>query len=387
MARRNLFPVLSVAVWLASSRGALGQCSDSTTVHYAIHHLTREASNSVDSLAGTQTVGDYWEYWASYVQSNEAVNSTPINSSSQQVGDGQVASLEWHNAPSSSGTGLYTTSNTHVATSECGDYTSYGSSDSLPVQPPTITGASGAWFLGGGSDPNNGYYNQAALTANSNCGPSDTCNDTPVWTVTQTGSKVSLNCSVCYDQTITAEAPSNAQGDVTFTISIGGLTSSPFAFTVNSPGSLDSAGPPYDIPYEDGWFTALYYNTLDEFGNRMPSVALNEEFSTPANCPGGAVSYFCPDQSNNWQKPSAYGLAGYNQQGYWYDQIYVYGWSGWAPAYSGPQKPLSSSTVDHSVQTWRVGSATVGQGVEVQYDTFQRYVDHGRHNGVVSPVQ
>lgn|GEM_PF-3496699 len=100
---------------------------------------------------------------------------------------------------------------------------------------------------------------------------------------------------------------------------------------------------------------------------------------------------FCPNQTNTWNKPTPYGLGSYNDSGYWYDQIYYFCSNGGttcvSPDLSTPQNPLSGSMIDYSTQTWRVGSATVGSGVEVQYDMFQCYVDHGRHNNIVSPVQ
>jgi len=166
---------------------------------------------------------------------------------------------------------------------------------------------------------------------------------------------------------------------------IGGFSAQHFSFTVNAPASLDSAGAPYNQNYNDGYYTAIYYNTLDEFGNQMPSIALNEQFSDPLSCTN-PVGHFCPDQNNNWNKPNPYGLSSYNLQGYWYDQIYFSSCTNCTPAYSHPQTPLSSNKVDYGTQTWRVGSSTVGTGVSVQTDTFQRYTDHGAHNGVVSPV-
>jgi hypothetical protein len=204
MTVRAFSPVFLVSVVLAmafASGRALAQCSDSTTLHAAVHHLTRESSNSVDSLAGTQTIGDYWEKWDSYVSSTEKVGSTSLHSSSQQVGDAQIASLEWHDAPSSVGVGTFSTQNTHRARSQCGDSTSYNSGDTLIVNKPTITGTSGAWYLGGGSDPNNGYYNSAAVQGNSNCNSGDTCTATPYWSVIAGATKVSLSCSVCVNST------------------------------------------------------------------------------------------------------------------------------------------------------------------------------------------
>ncbi|MGB6685130.1 MAG: hypothetical protein WBH24_15885, partial [Candidatus Acidiferrum sp.] len=54
-----------------------------------------------------------------------------------------------------------------------------------------------------------------------------------------------------------------------------------------------------------------------------------------------------------------------------------------------PQSPLGSLAIDHGAQYWYVGSQTSGSGVEVQYDTLQRYQDHGAVPSatIVSPVR
>jgi len=51
-----------------------------------------------------------------------------------------------------------------------------------------------------------------------------------------------------------------------------------------------------------------------------------------------------------------------------------------------PGGPLSIVLVDFGNQTWTVGSQLANQGVVVQTDVFQRYLDHGAHATIVSPV-
>jgi hypothetical protein len=125
---------------------------------------------------------------------------------------------------------------------------------------------------------------------------------------------------------------------------IGGFSASSFSLTVNAPASLDSAGAPFDIGYNDGYYSAIYYNTLDEFGGQMMSIALNEQFSNPPGC-ANPVNNFCPDQNNNWNQPMPYGLSSYNAQGYWYDQIYFSSCSNCTPPYTAPQ---SAVVLEHS---------------------------------------
>jgi hypothetical protein len=363
---------------LVASGAAFAQCSDYTTVHYAGHHLARQGSNSIDALAQTWTGGDYWYYWNASVSSTENKNGSLLHSSSNSVGYGYTASLEWTDSPSSTGAGTYTMSNTHVAQSACSDYTSFNTSDLLYVNLPTISGISAAWFLGSGvSDATNGYYNQAALTGDSNCGAGDTCSSTPYWSVTSGSSNATLSCSVCTSQTLTALAGSSSVGDIGMTISIGGFTSSPFTFTVGTPRSVVASvnGTAIsDFAMSDGFSTHIYYSNKDQFGNTLPSIALNEQFGTVTN-----------DQTNNWANPTAGGIGSYGSNE-WYDWLYFYSCSGATPLCTNPQTPLSSNAVKHDAQSWRVGSSTVGTGVLVQTDNLQYYVDHGRHTSIVSPV-
>jgi hypothetical protein len=378
-------PIRCLPIILLGAIKVSAICSDSTTGTWEARNVVRSASNQVWTFAQSYVTGDYAGTWTSSVTATTTVNGSQIHSGQDSESAGRTATVQWYDTPSTLGSGIYAEADTHTFSNTCGGSAGpYNYTPSLVVSKPTITGTNGAWYLGGGADPANGYYNQAAVTGNPNCNPGDTCNATPYWSVTANSNKVSLSCSVCTNQTVTALVPSDSFGDVQIHMDIGGFAASPFSFTVNAPASLDSAGGPFDENYFDGYYSAIYYNTLDEFGHQMPSIALNEQFSNPG-C-GNPVANFCPDQTNNWNKPTPYGLSAYNQTGYWYDQIYIYNCSSCSPAYSGPKNPLSTSTVDHSTQTWRVGSSAVGVGVEVQYDTLQRYVDHGRHNGVVSPV-
>ena len=67
------------------------------------------------------------------------------------------------------------------------------------------------------------------MTANSNCGPDDTC-ETPSWTVGGNTSAVYLICNPCVSQTVYAEARSESYQDVQLTVDVvAKLDSKPFA--------------------------------------------------------------------------------------------------------------------------------------------------------------
>jgi hypothetical protein len=53
-----------------------------------------------------------------------------------------------------------------------------------------------------------------------------------------------------------------------------------------------------------------------------------------------------------------------------------------------PQSPtLSTTAIDQINQQWTVGGGSVASGLPVQTDTLQRFIDHGRHTGITSPVR
>jgi len=289
------------ALVLAFPAVLAAQCSNGTTVHVAFHGLTREASNSVYAVAETYTVGDYWAKWNSYVSSTESLNNSLVHSGTNGPSSyGGTAEVDWHDAPSSVGVGLFTMSNTHQAHSSCGDNTSYGTSDSLSVRRPTITAPNGsswaaAWYLGGGGDAPNGFYNVAAVTGNMNCGPSDTCTNQPYWSVTAGASKISLLCSVCVNQSVTTQAASDTVGDIGIVISIGGLTSDVFPFTSNAPTTNVYRGC-VDQYYGDyGYNSKISYQTTDITGSPMFRIAINETFGPKEDDWFAATGFH-----NNW---------------------------------------------------------------------------------------
>lgn len=377
---RSLHFVLTVALLFVSAADLKAvPCTAGTTFHWSSDVL-RWGGNDVWTFGSAYIDGYYMWYWRPKVTTTSTLNGQVLFGRLNVIayaGYGEEAVNQWHDAPQNVGTGLYGVSNIieYLPDPGCDAISPINNSESLGVSRPYISGLNGIWWLGGGSDPANGYYNQGALTANKNCGAGDICNETPYWTVTLNPQKISLSCTVCNSNVATSLVPSQSLGDITILIDIGGFQSPAFNYTVNAPYRMSSSSPyVLDQTYQDGYWSYIYYRTYDLFGNAMPSIALNEQFGA-----------FVNDQANNWAKPTAGGLSQYG--GYdWWDNMYMYNCSSCSPPVQNPQNPLTNNRVDHAAQSWRIGSSTVGSGVLVQNNTHQRYTDHGRHTNIVSPV-
>lgn len=363
------------------------QCANSTTAHLAVLNLSREAGNSVLALAGTQTVGDYWERWDSYVQATEYRNYQVVRSGNHQVGYGGIASLEWHDAPSSIGTGTYALYSYHRAESECGDATDRSRDTSLIVSRPSVTKPlgleSGIWWLGGassgnfnGADPDNGFFNTGTFTGNSNCGGSDVC-DQPTWVVTAGSDKLSLSCTNCTVTTATSLKHSQTVNDIQIRFFVGGangLGSDPVYYTVNYPKEIvyqaySSTFPNLTVPFNDGYVTTLPYKTLDMSGYALPRIAYNEVFSGEQRTQGTNWPSFV---SKSFPFPPMVGGT------VWQDRVSMWTTGGTLTPtpIDNPNDSNASSFVQSVTQKWYVAccpnSTTTGFGVYLQYGTLQR---------------
>lgn len=365
-------------------------CADSSTTIYWVNHLSRTASNNVDALAGTQIVGDYWYTWAATISSTEQIGSTTIHTGSASVGyggnngfvaGGTAVGLQWDDSPSTRGAGAYSLLNDHGAYSECGGgVLTQVTYDSLTVNQPTITGNNSVWYLGSGQTQT-GYSYINPMTANSNCGPSDTCNDTPTWTATNNPSEIYLSCNPCVNQTVYAEARSNTYQDIQLTVSIGGFASSPMPFTVYAPYKIICCNQVSDAAVSDGFRTTVGLDLYDVFGDHLLYLAVNESFTATLvpDYPGGISGYIAPTASG-----IAAGWGGVNGFGDKMGQ--PGGCASLIPLCTNPQNPLSSVTAFHNNQNWFAGSQNPGQGVWVTTDTQQFYIDHARYSYLYSPV-
>jgi len=374
-------------------------CADNSTTIYWVNHLWRTASNNVDALAGTQIVGDYWYTWAATISSTEQVSSTTIHTGSASVGyggnntivaGGTAAGLQWDDPPSTRGAGAYSLSNYHQAYSECGGgVLTQVTYDSLSVNQPTIGGTPittqtpyALYNLGSGTaDPiytsngsENYSYNQSVvLTAQTNCGVSDTCNDTPQWTISSPASTLNLSTS-SGSQTTLRVGPSmgNCQYDTPVSFSIGGFSSSTLTFAVNSPTALNrTLSFTSAIPF--GYQTGIQYELLDACfpHNVFWTMPMSEQFGLSWSYGSGVAG---------WNPPTPDPWASFNVNYYTFQDNIFASCSACIPTavYTESAAPYLYNTPLQSGQhNFNAGSTTSGVGASVYSGTIIYYQDHG----------
>lgn len=142
----------------------------------------------------------------------------------------------------------------------------------------------------------------------------------------------------------------------------------------------DSGPTPNFVPYCSwGYVSRVHYQIFDQFGNILPSnpIPLNEYWS-PAT--------YVPDYSGTtWPagKPGSSTLYPTD----WYDILSASASPGFAiPQPQWPQTPLGNTPVFHVSGEWRAGSTSTGQGERIMTNTWQLYVDHGRHTNITTPA-
>jgi hypothetical protein len=278
------------------------------------------------------------------------------------------------------GKGDYRTTLTQTGT--CGGQT-YDSTPANMSQPnilavarPTITGPGGTsgpygiWWLGGGTDDDNGYFNRATLTANPNGSPGS-----PTWSLIQgqvgsNAGRVALSCTTCNFPLVTSEQrSSNCAYDVGVRLNYNGFSSNVYLLNVNAPYYMESSGLASTNNFlSDGWITVIPYLNRDRCLYPMPSIALNEVFGTFTQ--------------SNWPKPVAQGTANYNNGYIWYDQIFIAECPNCAPPVQRDNPP-GQAVVDQAQQFWNLGSSTPGLGIYVQQNTFRRHTGHGEHLNLI----
>ncbi len=173
--------------------------------------------------------------------------------------------------------------------------------------------------------------------------------------------------------------------------SYNGFLSDPFYLFINGPNNTVAANCPtslgcppgtwnFTVAAGSGWQSIIYYQTLTlcALSGPMTGCDLNETFG----------SWIQDYTGENWPPPTPTpGSAGSN--GLWYDWMYFTN-SGSTPP---PQNPTwncfphcGTTKVQHATQTFRVGTQALGQGYAEQQDAHQRFLDHGEHDGIVTPV-
>jgi hypothetical protein len=205
----------------------------------------------------------------------------------------------------------------------------------------------------------------------------------PGWTVTGNAAKIALSCLSCASTTATSQGFSANVADITIRANISGFQSDPFYMTVSSPSYLVATQPyRYDVPYNDGWETRMFYTTRDVFNNALPSIAINEMFDIPWQ-----DDYFnSTGVHNNWLPPTAGVLESYPGT-LWYDKLSESGCAACTPPNRNPiDFNLGLVRVQSTGQKWYVGSRVFGVGIHVQDNIHDRFTDHGDHRLVISPI-
>jgi hypothetical protein len=250
------------------------------------------------------------------------------------------------------------------------------------------------WFFGSGISQTFGLGStQTTLTANGASGGSF------AWSITNGAGKVSFasgsqqnsaNTTV-NSVTLYSANYSTSTNDVTVKISWTPANgsdpqSATSNLTVDSPYKL-IPGTPSDMGIGSSCITAgttgyssqIPYTVQSFRGQNITGIYINESFTSDD-------TFQAPYEASNWPSIAVNPAVQIGATGF-SDQICIGNVNGLlTPAPEVPQAPLSSAQVDHRNQSWSVGSSTSGQGVSVQTDTLQRYLDHGRHLSVMSPL-
>jgi hypothetical protein len=376
--------LLTFALSLLWSPTLHAQCSDgstTTTNEYSVP--SRDADNDVWTYAQSFMTGAYAQTWTTYVSATATHNSSQTHSGNSTGNAGALAQVSWHDAPSSVGSGTYAIASHHSFQSTCGNSSQYNYSFSLNVTPPTISGLSGGWLFGSVDDPDNGYYKAVALSVSHNCTASDSpgdvasCSSTPYWTAPVNGSKITFSCTSCSNTNATSVQPSGTCGDISIRANVGGLLSTSFPFTVNTMRSWTNRGY-VDSNFGAGYRTRYSYQLTDVCSNYMPRVVTNETF-------GSKVDLWAAGHQgiqDTWTALQSGGFA--HPDGFWpsgitYDYLVAsYTASQGTPATVHPGDPGADAPVMSQTQTWRVGSATVGEGISAQSATMVNYLGHAR---------
>jgi hypothetical protein len=176
--------------------------------------------------------------------------------------------------------------------------------------------------------------------------------------------------------------------DVVLKTSYNGFLSDPFYMFINAPNNTVAT----NCPFTEGcpantwnWTRALgnggqswiYYatDTLCAMDGPMSAYDMNESFGTWSG--------------SKWNPPSPEGWLVSGTV--WKDKLSFYCPAG--DCVPMPQNPPSgcwpncgSVKVQSAPQTFKVGTENVGQGIAVQADTHQRWLDHGSHEQIVIPI-
>jgi hypothetical protein len=290
---------------------------------------------------------------------------------------------------------------------------SQSSPTTVTVKPgtPTISGVNGSqlpggiWWFYDGFIPNNGYYDSVQMTVTPGPGGSPPSPSQPaIWADPINPGQVLINCNNSSCGTVTVYSRETVPGECTSTsimVTLGGVTSARASFVIDSPNFLafaqSSTANPNDLPYDldgkIGYVSNHIYNVISACDDtKMPSPAVNEQF--PGLYSQASAQGRCTITTNNWPFIPQSGQTVWTQGNnnfFGVDFIDTAGTFDFPPPNAtlspfprlGPQNPLLTVPMTWQTQIFRVGSETIGQGVQVQQDYQTSYQDHGRNQGAI----
>lgn len=240
---------------------------------------------------------------------------------------------------------------------------------------PKITGSTSTLWWFNGQSPS-GYTTSTTLTANPAGAGSYS------WSVSQTGTKVTLGTNGQSTMQVTSAGWSSTVGDVSMTVTVNGIASDAYILTVRGPKTLQAGAITDSCDATYAYLSIVDYTIIDNLLSPLPSpVPLNEFWASSPAC---GSSY----PSCNWIRGPATGFTTTSSAPSSFGdhiQGQANGYSPLAVGPSGCSTGVGTAVVQFWGQDWRVGSTSPGVGLRVQTDSLQKYIDHAKHNNIITP--
>jgi hypothetical protein len=156
---------------------------------------------------------------------------------------------------------------------------------------------------------------------------------------------------------------------------------------INAPNNLEASTWEgewnYTSAWENGYYSWIFYttDTLCATDGPMSGYDMNEEFGTWTKDPSQPTVSWTPPTAGGWPVTLTQ----------WYDQVeFACPGLNCTPMPKNPPSgcwpACGTVKVQSGPQTFSVGAEASGQGIAVQTDTQQRWLDHGSHEQIVTPV-
>ena len=401
MVRYSLFVIPSIVfagiAMLAPSKSP-AQCQPGAIVLAPTYEMIRTGNNTTKAYAASVISGPFTPWYFPRVKLTQKLNGSvifgPITHQPTSPPGVTKADLAHNTTIQSTGIGTYRVETEHWVNSPYCEALGY-----TPIHTPFVTElniqrpgrpdycpscANSLYYLGhhlGSPVAWDGSY-----TANASLVPGATngATGTPQWIISQSGSIGQLSCTNCSQPVFQAIGRSAhcESYDVVITTSYRGFESDSFWLFINAPHKAIAVNDPvggvwnYTQPWGNGWQSWINYKTesLCWTDGPMSDYSMNETRSLFVNDYPGRNSWSIPTLSS-WSVPFDH----------WVDHM-----SFQCPAGSCTPMPLNpgpnTEKVHHADQFFQVGKPSIGSGITIQKNRFQRYRDEGRHEAIQTPA-